>query len=278
MRWLVLTAGFLVAAGSGAAWEMSTIAVQSGEVDAVSRFLRSQGTDCKLDYFYLLDGCAYVTTVAGASEGESFGVHFNMADSVAWYEPCDQGACTALDIIDLVLYDVLPSPADQSMNIKVYGADAAGDPTGTMLGNRDFEPAHMGPGAFTTVSLDFTNGGTEPGLDVSGCGGDFVVLLTWKNATGKPALVLDHISTCVDSCATNAACCQMGMDPYLYPRQITHTYAYGAEFAWSKQDSFCDAGGCGTYGLLEAFWTCRFCDISAAAKPTSWGTIKAMYR
>jgi hypothetical protein len=105
-----------------------------------------------------------------------------------------------------------------------------------------------------------------------------VVILTWKNTTSHPGLVLDNVSTCVDSCAVDAACCQMGTPPYVYPRLSTHTYDLGFEGAWGKQDSFADPGGAGAYGYLEALWTCRFCDISSAAQPTSWGAIKALYR
>jgi hypothetical protein len=231
-----------------------------------------------LDYFYLLDGCAYVTVVDGIGENESVGLHFNMSDSVAWYPPCDTAACLTLDVVELVFYEVLPMESDQTMNVKVYGADAVGEPVGQLLGNRSFRPLPTDTVPFGTSIIDFTNGGAELGLDLSGCGGTFVVILTWKNSTGHPALVLDNVSTCVDSCPANAACCEMGAGPYVYPRQTTHTYDFGSEGSWSRQDSFPDPGGAGAYGYLEALWTCRFCSISAATRPTSWGGIKALYR
>lgn len=232
---------------------------------------------CKQSYYYLLQDCSYVTVLEGIGVGESFGVCFDMLDTVYWYPPCDTSECLSLDVIELVLYDVLAPPADQAMNVKVLGADPDGEPTGDLLGNLDFTPSYTESAAFTSVEIDFTNGGAESGLDLSGCGGRFVAILTWKNPTGRPALVLDNISTCVDSCSVNAACCEMGVYPYLYPRSI-HTYYYGTEGAWSKQDSIGDPGGSETFGCVEALWTCGFCTGGTATAPTTWGGIKALYR
>lgn len=240
--------------------------------------LEQYSASCALDYDYLIDGCAYVTVIDGLSEDQSIGLHFNMSDSVPWYLPCDTAACLTLDAVELVLCDVLPAPSDQSMNLKICGADGSGQPVGQVLGNRSFSPLPADTIPFTTSVIDLTNGGQQMGLDLSGCGGEFVVILTWKNSTGHPGLVLDNVSTCVDSCAVESACCQMGTAPYVYPRGTTHTYDLGFEGAWGKQDSFPDPGGAGTYGYLEALWTCRFCDTSAATLPTSWGAIKALYQ
>jgi hypothetical protein len=231
-----------------------------------------------LSYYYFIGDCAYVTVFENIEENKSMGMHFNMQDTVAWHEPCDTSACMTLDVIDLTFYDVLAPPSDQGLNVKVYGADALGEPVGPLLGNRAFTPLFTDTAAFTITSIDFTNSGQEPGLDLSGSGGSFVVLVTWKNSTGHPSLVLDDVCTCVDSCAVNPACCAMGIAPYIYPRLKTHTYDYGFEWAWSKQDSFCDLCGCVGFGYLEALWTCNFCTESAATKPTTWGTIKALYR
>jgi hypothetical protein len=235
------------------------------------------GASCLQSHYYLLQDCPYVTALDSVDYNESFGVHFNMLDTVYWHEPCDTSECLTLDAIELVFYDVLAPPADQSMNVKVFGADSEGEPVGGLLGNRDFEPSYVESAGFSSVEIDFTNGAIEPGLDLSGCEGCFVVLLTWKNSTGHPALVLDNVSTCVDSCSVDAACCEMGSYPYIYPRKI-HTYYYGTEWAWSKQDSICDPGDCHTYGYLEALWTCGFCTKSTATEPATWGGIKAMYR
>ena len=233
---------------------------------------------CELSYYYLISGCAYVTVVEDIEENTSLGMHFSMADTVEWYDPCDTTACMTLDIIDLAFYDVLAPPADQSLNVKIFGADASGEPTGPLLGNRDFQPLFVDTATVTVTAIDFTNNGAEPGLDLSGCSGDFVVLVTWKNSTGHPSLVLDDVCTCVDSCAVNPTCCAMGSPPYIYPRPKPHTYDYGTEWAWAKEDSFCGPCDCGTYGYLEALWICGFCTESAATEPTTWSTIKALYR
>jgi len=232
---------------------------------------------CELSYYYLIGDCAYVTVYPGI-ENHSIGVHFNMTDVVPWLAPCDTNRCLTLDEIEIVLYYVLPPGNDQSMNVKVFAADENGEPVGSPLGNRDFEPAYVDTTLFPLCRIDFTNEGSVPGLDLSGCGGNFVVLLTWKNDTGHPYLVLDNVSWCVDSCTTNPVCCQMGSEPYIYPRTTIHTYDYGVEGSWSKGPAICDPKGCSTYGPLEALWTCRFCTLTPATQPTTWGTIKALYR
>jgi hypothetical protein len=278
-RTIVLTACLwcLLLAPPVGAWGAGPLRIEPGSLADLDPARMEASVSCMQSHFYLLDGCPYVTVLEGIDADETFGVHFDMLDSVYWHAPCDTSACLTLDIIELVLYDVLPPPADQGMNVKVLGADLDGEPSGDLLGNRDFEPSYMEPGGFTSVEIDFTNGGMEQGLDLSGCAGSFLVLLTWKNTSGHPGLVLDNISTCTDSCAVESACCEMGFHPYVYPRVI-HTYYYGTEWAWSKQDSICDVGGCGTFGCLEALWTCGFCTKSAATEPATWGGIKAMYK
>lgn len=220
-----------ISACEGHGWDMRVIPLADRGVSKLEQYSAS----CALDYYYLVDGCAYVTVIAGLSE-------------------------------------------DQSMNVKICGADGSGEPVGQVLGNRSFSPLPADTIPFTTSVMDFTGGGQQMGFDLSGCRGEFVVILTWKNTTGHPGLVLDNVSTCVDSCAVEAACCQMGTAPYIYPGVTTHTYDLGFEGAWGKQDSFRDPGSAGTYGYLEALWTCRFCHTSAATLPTSWGAIKALYQ
>jgi hypothetical protein len=252
------------------------VRVEPGKLSEFDPARMRASASCIQSHYYLLGGCPYVTVLEGIETDESVGMHFNMLDSVSWYAPCDTSSCLTLDVIELVLYDVLAPPEDQSMNIKVLGADPDGEPSGDLLGNRDFEPSYTEPGTFTSVEIDFTNGGTELGLDLSGCGGNFVVLLTWKNSSGHPGLVLDNIGTCVDSCTSEPACCEMGLHPYVYPRTV-HTFYYGTEWAWSKQDPICDMGGCEIFGCLEALWSCGFCTKSSATEPATWGGIKAMY-
>jgi hypothetical protein len=267
----------LLMATSAGARGMNGLRMEIHNLHNVNPGRLASDASCMQSHYYLLQGCPYVTVLEGVEADGCFGVCFSMLDTVYWHPPCDTTKCLTLDVIELVLYDVLAPPADQSMNVKVLGADCEGEPIGGLLGNLDFTPSYADSAAFTSVEVDFTNGGGEPGLDLSGCGGRFVVILTWKNPTGHPALVLDNIGTCVDSCGVNSACCAMGTYPYIYPRKI-HTYCYGTEWAWSKQDSIPDLGGCETYGCLEAFWTCGFCTKTTATEPTTWGSIKALYQ
>jgi hypothetical protein len=212
-----------------------------------------------------MDCCGYVAVVEDIALGETFGVHFNMCDQVPWCDPCDTSACQTLDVIELILYDVLGPGYDQSMNLKVYGADEFGEPEGMTLVNRDFSPAFSETASFSLLEIDLTNSGQEEGADLTGVCGDFVVLLTWKNSTGHPLLVLDNVSACMDSCP-------------MAPRYTTHTYYYGTEGAWAKQDSIADPEGAASYGWLEALWRTGYCIYSTSTEPTTWGRIKAIMR
>jgi hypothetical protein len=275
---IIIVAVLLMLPGLAAGWKTGTVDVKRGVMGEISPSAFGAGADCVVGTYYLLDACGFATVVEGIAENETFGVRFSMTEPSLLHSPCDTSACMRLDIVELVFYDVLAPPADQSMNVKIYGADPDGNPVGGLLGNRDFEPAYVDTASFTSVEIDFTNGGTEPGLDLSGCSGSFVALMTWKNATGHPCLAMDNISSCVGACGSDPACCEMGTSPYVYPRSRTHTYYYGTEGAWAKQDSICDPGDCETYGYLEAIWDCGFCIMGAATEPTTWGAIKATYR
>jgi hypothetical protein len=278
---IVMICSFLLAlaAGQAAAADLRVVPLTHEEASRIADLRTSEIlVRCALSYYYLPVGCEYVTVVGSVGNGETYGVHFNMTDTVPWSTPCDTAACLTLDMMELVLYDVLEPPADQSMNVKIYGSDSNGNPLGDPLGNRDFEPSASDTATFTTVTIDFTNGGSVEGLDLHGCRGNFVVLLTWENSTGHPLLVLDNISTCVAHCGTTPACCQVGTSPYVYPRLAVHTAFYGTGPNWSKQGPIGDPGGVGTYGYLEAFWGASFCKWSTAVVPATWGAIKASYR
>jgi hypothetical protein len=267
---LCLAVGLVAAAALAGAWDLEPRPASPRLLGDIDPARLVSGASCTQHRYYLLEDCAYVTVLGGVAEGTSFGVCFDMLDTLYNDAPCDTSRCLTLDVIGLVFYDVLAPPSNQGMNVKIVGADRDFEPLGDLLGNRDFTPSFAESAAFAAVKIDFTNGGTEPGLDLSGCGGRFIVLLTWENATGYPALVLDNISTCADSCAAEAACCAMGHYPFFFPRR-THTFYYGTEWAWSKQDSVCDSGGCPGYGPLEALWTCGFCTMSTSTEPASWG-------
>jgi len=267
---------FLMVSQAGG-YTVRSVAMTAQDIGSLMDFRETLAVQCMLSYYYLLTDCAFVTVVEGIEENNTFGMHFNMTDTVPFYAACDTAACLTLDQIEIVLYDVLAPPSSQAMNVRVYGSDATGEPSGALLGNRDFTPASA-PGAFTTVVIDFTNGGAVGGLDLSSSRGNFVILLTWTNSTGRPSLVLDNVSTCVGQCPTNPACCQMGAYPYIYPRTTTHTYYYGIAPAFAVTDSIPDPSGAATYGYLEGFWKSDFCKTSAATVPTTWGSIKAIYR
>lgn len=278
----MLLALILVLAAASWGWETRTLRMGGSDLAGIGDAHLASIPACTLSYYYMIDGCALVSIVSGVEENQTMGVRFEMAEAVAWHSPCDTNACLTLDAIKIVLYDVLPAPNDQSMNLKVYATGEFGQILGDALGNVDFSPAYTGGGTFSATLVDFTNEGIVPGLDLSGCGGHCVALLTWKNSTGHPGLVLDVVSACVDSCGTDAACCAMGSAPYTYPRSTAHTYDYGYGAEPEEPMPICDpaeAGQlCPTYGYVEAVWEAYFCAISASVEATTWGTIKALYK
>jgi hypothetical protein len=279
---VALLALVLLSSGSACALQVRIASMTGADLTNIRETGPASAPSCSLSYYYLLEGCAFVTVVGDIEENQAVGCTFDMSEADAWHSPCDTNACLTLDVIKIVLYDVLPPPSDQNMNVRVYPAGDLGVIEGEMLGNMDFIPAYTGEDAYSTSLVDFTNAGSVPGLDLSGCGGRFVVLLTWKNSTGHPDLVLDIISACLDSCASNAACCVMGTPPCTYPRTDIRTYDYGHGAEPGAPEPICDPGEggppCPTYGYLEALWETYFCATSASVEPTTWGTIKSLYR
>jgi hypothetical protein len=283
MTLLALGAITMLLVGSGArdlrASELRSVPLTLNDMTDLRDFrTENLAVQCGLSYYYLLEGCAYVTVVEGIGENETYVVHFTMTDVVPWATACDTTACLTLDTIELVFYDALPPPADQDMILRIFGSDGNGEPTGNLLASREFAVAYTDTAAFTPVVIDFTNGGAVDGLDLAQCRGDFVALLTWKNATGHPLLVLDNVSACAAGCPANSSCCQMGTYPYVYPRTAVRTYYYGIEPDWGVPDPVPDPAGAVPYGYLEALWRASFCEWSAATVPATWGSIKAMYK
>ena len=278
---LTLLALTLVAAAPSSGWETRTLRISGADLAGIRGADLAAAPACTLSHYYIIDGCGLVSIASAVDENQTVGVCFNMADVVPRYSPCDTNACLTLDAIKIVLYDVLPPPADQGLNLRIYAAGESGQIEGPVLGNLDFEPAYSG-GGFSTSLIDFTNSGEVTGLDLSGAGGHCVALLTWKNTTGHPSLVLDIVSACVDSCGTNPACCAMGISPYTYPRADTHTYDYGQGMEPENPVRICDPAEsgevCPIYGYVEAVWEAYFCSTSAAVKPVTWGAVKALYR
>jgi hypothetical protein len=275
----------LVLGVAAASWglETRTVRMSSSDLSRIAGVGPATAPSCTLRYYYMIEYCALVSVATSLEENQTVGTRFNMADSVAWHIPCDTSACLTLDAIKIVLYDVLPSPNDQSMNLQVYATDQSGHILGDALGNVDFSPAYTGAGSFSASLIDFTNDGAVPGLDLSGCGGHCVALLTWKNATGHPGLVLDVVSACVEACVTgNPACCKMGTPPYTYPRTMPNTYDYGYGVEPGEPKPICDPAepgeSCPTWGYVEALWEAYFCSVSASLESTTWGAIKTLYR
>lgn len=276
----ILVVLLLAAAVPSLAWETRTHSVTGADLAVIRGASLSIVPTCTLSYYYLIDGCGLVTIASGIEENQAVGVDFDMSDVVSRYSPCDTNACLTLDAIKIVLYDVLPPPADQTLNLRVYAGDGSGQIGGALLGNVDFEPPYSG-GSFSTSLIDFTNGGVATGLDLSSSGGRCLAVLTWKNATGHPGIVFDIVSACVDSCGTNPACCAMGVSPYTYPRAATRTYDYGYGVEPGEPERICDpAEGetCPVYGYVEAVWETFYCSTSASVKPATWGAVKALYR
>lgn len=282
---LKLLCGFFVlilVSGSAAwGWETRTHALSGSDLAEIAGACLAVTPACTLRHYYLIDGCGLVSIAGGLEENQNVGVRFDMAETIEWHSPCDTNACLTLDGIKIVLYDALPPPENQAMNLKIFATDESGTIEGSELGNVDFEPPYA-MGGFSTILIDFTNEGAVPGLDVSGCGGRCLALLTWKSSTGHPGLVMDVVSACVDSCGTNAACCAMGVAPYTYPRTSSHTFDYGVGLEPGDPEPVCDPGEggatCPVYGYVEALWEAYFCSTSASVKPVTWGAVKALYR
>ena len=131
---VIVGAVLLVLTGLAAGWETGSVSVKRGVMDDIGPSSMDAGASCIVSTYYLLDACGYATVVEGVGADETFGVRFSMTEANPFHSACDTSACMRLDIVELVFYDVLAPPADQSMNMKVYGADSDGNMAGGLLG------------------------------------------------------------------------------------------------------------------------------------------------
>jgi hypothetical protein len=260
--------------------------------------------DCYMNYYYYIPcpTSSWFWAFSGWPAGEVIGEMFTVDDPSMGressgcppYPICSGGAIvlTKFRILDFAGYGTI-YPGLYTVEFNVWCADANGCPVGPSLWN-------SGPQEFCTAGWNYVI--VQPPLALWNCYTElqgnlkcfprFLITATHTGTLAKyPAWGFDNISTPLGlSCSMHDnGCC-----PALYPRPqvghypVMHSGDYGVAFANCPPEWFTDgADSVGSvYGCIELAWRVYLNDISTcictctprATQPTTWGSIKAMYK
>jgi hypothetical protein len=249
-------------------------------------------SDCTLQYYYHVP-CGTVTwfwAFLDRDYGEILGSFFEIGD-VSMYTgtSCDPADCHNLNTVRILDFggygDVYPGW--NSIQMDVYCCDEDGCPVGPSLWNSgpydcvvgwnyvDVEPA-----------LCLTSCSVAPGPPPLGPR----ILVTAKcigTMCFYPAWGFDNVSgNVLRDCEMH----DFSSLPALYPRPYNSHYSrvhsgyYGVGFEYCPPIWFCDGRDtvypeCLPYGAVELAWRVYLtCDGPSSAEPSTWGSIKSMYR
>jgi hypothetical protein len=252
---------------------------------------------CYLNYYYYIPctTSSWFWMLTGWHTGDKVGAWFRVGDpSMGTVSQCDATNCQQLDkfrVLDFAGYGTYRGGLYEGLftvEFDVYCADAEGCPVGPSLWNSG--PVETGPAGWFYVPV-------SPPLSICRC--DAVSsqpasaprILVVATHTGTlatyPAWGLDNVNTPVSlGCAMHDTGCL----PALYPRPYVSNYStmhsgyYGnGSFQYCPPQWFKDGGDTtpsGTQrGYVELAWRIYLnCTGPSATVPTTWGTIKSMYK
>ena len=244
--------------------------------------------DSYLQYYYYIP-CPTYSWFWGFYDwnvGDKIGKFFTIGEtSTGGFPKCDSSLCERIvgfRILDFSGYGQT-YPGLYTVKFNIYCSDESGCPVGGSLWES--------PPLETGLNWNFFQ--VDPPLDITGC--------TQPPPVAKPRILLtathigtdatypqwgmDNISGAVkDACQMHDAGCL----PALYPRPSNSHYStihsgyYGVDFqycppAWFKDvgDTTADAS---IYGYLEFAWRLYVRCKGNPTEPTTWGSIKAIYR
>jgi hypothetical protein len=248
-------------------------------------------SDCVLQYYYHIpcptDSWFWAFSVS--MPGDVFGEFFAIGDlSTGGFDPCDPNNCMALEQIRVLDFGGYGPyyPGLFTIEFDVHCSDEQGCRVGPSLWN-------SGPWE-TAFGWNYVP--VDPPISICGCVVEanppaYPRIVVTATATGTcgcyPAWGFDNVSTAIE------AGCEMhdvGCMPALYPRPYNSHYAvvhsgyYGGEFGqycpslwiYDGRDTTPDAS---QYGAIELAWSIYLsCSGPSGAEPSSWGSIKSMYR
>ena len=248
-------------------------------------------SDGTLQYYYYIPCPTYSWFWArtGWDVGDILGEWFQIGDvSTGGYDPCDPASCHMLDqfrVLDFAGYG--STHAMFLIEFDVYCADEYGCPVGPSLWNSGTMGTNFG---WNYIDID-------PSISICGCavnpgpppsGPRVLVTVTHTGADATyPAWGFDDVSSPV---LTGCDLHDYGCLPMLYPRPYTshHTTIHSGYYGnWDFQ--FCppqwfrdgrDTTPDGSlYGFTELCWRLYLtCSGPTEVMPTSWSSIKSIYR
>ena len=281
VTWLVVILG--LAAGA-AGWESKAF--------TISEDFGTQGLeDCTaLQYYYYIPcpTSSWFWGFYGWTPGDAIGEFFVIGDEgTAGFANCDSSQChhiTGFRVLDFAGYGVV-YPGLYTVRFAIYCCDATGCPVGGPLWQSD---------PYETQS-DWNIVPVDPPLPVTSCciqpspPASPRVLVTATHIGSDctyPQWGCDNVSGSLEqACAMHEAGCL----PAAYPRpyaghySTVHSGYYGIDFEYCPPVWFKDANDTTTegtmFGYLELAWRLFIvCQGPDAVEPSSWGSIKAMYR
>jgi hypothetical protein len=249
--------------------------------------------DCFLQYYYHIP-CESPTeswfwALYDWRRDDIIGQVFTIGDmSMSGYASCDSAEChhiTGLRVLDFADYSQA-YPGLYTVRYDVYCADELGCPAGPPLWSSDpVEPVSE----WSIVPIDPPIGLTECCIDTGPPPLSPRILVTATHIGSDctyPQWGLDNISTAIEQgCDLH----ELGCLPALYPRpelgyySTIHSGYYGLDFEHCPPIWFLDGDDTtedgSLYGHIELAWRLYIsCLGPVAVQPTTWGSLKALYR
>lgn len=248
-------------------------------------------SDCYMNYYYYIPCPTYswFWSFYGWSQGDVIGTCFSIGDlSTFTGAACDPQLCFRIDqlrVLDFAGYGTL-YPGLFTVEFKIYCADEQGCPVGeAMWSSGPYETGFAWNYVPVVPPLCLPDCATQVDPVLS-----HPVVLVTATMVGTdctyPSWGFDNISTpYTGACEFHDYSCL----PALYPRpdaghyETMHTGYYGPGFTYCPPLWFCDGldttPDCGRFGHVEAAWRVYLgCLGPCHNAPSTWGTIKGMYR
>lgn len=246
--------------------------------------------DCYLQYYYYIPCPTYswFWMYTGWGIGDKIGVFYTIGDqSMGGYALCDPYNAHTIEqfrILDFAGYGTI-YPGLFTVEFDIYCADANACPVGASLWN-------SGPVEFCAGGWNYIN--VDPDLCVTDCATEppigyprilIAATMIGSDAT-YPAWGMDNMSTPFQlACTFHDTGCLTALypRPYVSHYSTIHSGYYGPNFLYCPPQWFVDGRDttpdASTFGFIELAWRLYLLNQGpTAVEPSTWGSIKSMYR
>ncbi len=247
-------------------------------------------TSCYLQYYYYIPcpDYSWFWSFSGWLPNDVIGVVFRIGDlSMQNWALCDSAPDYLLETIRVLDFSGFGTvyPGLYTVRFDVYCSDENGCPVGPSLWNSGPKETAY---SWNYIEIDEELHLCDCFLQKGPQSSDLRILVTATHIGSDcsyPAWGLDNISKSIgEGCEMHDAGCL----PALYPRPASGHYSsmhsgyYGPDFQFCPPYHFLDPGDTTEtgerFGCLELAWRIRFRPVSESIEPTSWGSIKSLYR